>query len=231
MFKRPFQSKSLSFPPLHPPTSKPPKPSRVSRSSRAHHPNHQRGFGLIEVVLSIAIVGVLLGIAIPVGRHYSRISRGSEAVVNLGRLFAGSRNYYERSIRTPLGKELKKRHFPSTAKSRQKEGDFAAKPAGMPCSLGSAQYPAASTTWNESDEPWRDLGFSIESAHFFRYLYASELSCTNSALVKGQACFHAQAQGDLDCNGVRSFYSLHGGFDQMSGDVVRGSILVHRRGE
>lgn len=227
MFIRPFQHTVLS---LCVRTSLPPI---CTRRVRQTHPKFrtQGGFGLIEIVLSIAIIAVLLGIAIPIGRHYSRLSKGSEAIVHLGRIFTGSREYYGRSMRTPLGKELKKRHFPSTAKSRQKEGDFAAMPVGMPCSLGGAQYTAGMSAWNEASEPWKDLGFSIEGAHYFRYLYASELSCTNSALAKGQACFHAQAQGDLNCNGVRGFYSLHGGFDQLSGDVIRGSILVHRRGE
>ncbi|MCB9641925.1 MAG: hypothetical protein H6728_02500 [Myxococcales bacterium] len=203
---------------------------RLSRRSPAPL-RSQWGLGTVEIVLLVLIIAILLGIAIPIGQHYSRLSKGSEAVLGLGRVFNGARDFYGRSLLTKQGKELKKRFFPSTTDSKQKEGDFAVMPAGIPCSMGGPQYVPNPSIWSAPEEPWKKLRFSVDGPHYFRYLYTSELSCTNSALVKGQACFHVQAQADLDCDGKRSVYSLHGGFDQISGDVLRGKLLVFQAGE
>ena len=49
-----------------------------------------RGFTLIEMMIVVAIMGLLAAIAIPAFTKYIRRSKTSEAVMNLRKLFDGS---------------------------------------------------------------------------------------------------------------------------------------------
>ena len=191
----------------------------------------QRGVGAVEALLLVCLLVVLLSAVIPLTRYYSRLSKESEAVTNLAKIHRGAQDYFVRSIRLGDREKNKKRHFPSTEKSTQREGRFAVMPALAPCQAGVAQYPNNPGAWDTPTEPWAALGFSIQGTHFYRYGFASEQECEKSSTFKGVPCYYVQAQADLDCNTRRSVISMHGGFSMLQGDIIRLPLVVHQRGE
>ncbi len=58
----------------------------------------KEGFTLIELMIVVAIIGVLAAIAIPAFINYVKRSKTSEAGANLKSLFTGAAAYYQREI-------------------------------------------------------------------------------------------------------------------------------------
>ncbi|HMI94388.1 MAG TPA: prepilin-type N-terminal cleavage/methylation domain-containing protein, partial [Polyangiales bacterium] len=54
----------------------------------------KQGFSLIELMIVVAILGVLAALAIPSFTTYVRRSKSSEAVTNLSQLFTSAAAYY-----------------------------------------------------------------------------------------------------------------------------------------
>ena len=56
--------------------------------------NMQRGFTLIELMIVVAIIGILAAIAIPNFLRYQARSRQSEAKTNLGAIYVGQVSFF-----------------------------------------------------------------------------------------------------------------------------------------
>jgi type IV pilus assembly protein PilA len=65
-----------------------------------------KGFTLIELMIVVAIIGILAAVAIPAFMKYIRRSKTSEATMNIRKIFDSSVSYYqeEHALRdgTPL---------------------------------------------------------------------------------------------------------------------------------
>ena len=57
--------------------------------------NRKEGFTLIELMIVVAIIGVLAAIAIPAFINYVKRAKTSEAGSNLKSLFTGAATYYD----------------------------------------------------------------------------------------------------------------------------------------
>jgi prepilin-type N-terminal cleavage/methylation domain-containing protein len=143
-----------------------------------------RGFTLIELMIVVAIIGILATVAIPAFMDYVKRSKRSEAVLQLNKLGKNAKRTYGETASYPTG---------------------TASPAPTPpgtrgCCGGTGKSPnhcaADPTAWTGV---WKALDFEIDEDSLFYYSYDG-----------ASQSYSALAIGDLDCDGVQITYTLSG---------------------
>ncbi len=173
-------------------------------------PRGGRGFTLIELMIVVAIVGILAAIAIPAWMKYLRRSKSSEAASNLRKIFDSSVSYYESEFATQAGEALPPQ-FPGPAAPTPALGTCCGSPGGK-CAPNAGLFEAVPS--------WDALNFVISDAHYYSYGYAS-------ADTGASARFTAVANGDLDCDGLYSTFERIGSVDPLN-NVSGGSGMFRK---
>ena len=163
-----------------------------------------KGFTLIELMIVVAIIGILAAVAIPAFMKYIRRSKTSEATLNLRKLYDSSVSYFNEEHAKRSG-EVLPRQFPEETLNAP-EGW-----AQVTCEGGdSKKFSPQATTW--AADTWQALNFAVEDPFYYRYSYFS----SGSAGSGNESEFTAAANGDLNCDEILSTFERVGTVDDSN---------------
>jgi prepilin-type N-terminal cleavage/methylation domain-containing protein len=143
----------------------------------------QRGFTLIELMIVVAIVGILAVVAVPRFMNFISRSKKTEASLQLNMLGKNAKRIYAETSSYYVG----------TATATPKPVEKGCCGGGAPNNHCAVDAETFNTT------EWRALEFQIDEPTLFYYDYTGT-----------PTTFTAHAVGDLDCDGTEITYTLDG---------------------
>jgi prepilin-type N-terminal cleavage/methylation domain-containing protein len=141
-----------------------------------------RGFTLIELMIVVAITGILAAVAIPAYIRYTRRAMTSEPLLNLRRMYDGAASYYVSEHSDAVGTILPKQMPPSAGPT----------PPAVPAGVKHQPTPS------EYDTPeWNCVEFAVRDPYRYQYTFQQLSPITSGMMI---------AQGDLDGDGLLSLF-------------------------
>ena len=181
-----------------------------------------RGFTLIELMIVVAILGVLAAIAIPAFVKYVRKAKTTEATINIDRIFEGAVTYFE--------SENPGRSPRAGIVTNCLPGDVGFTPSSAPADGWGLKYIAANQMgiWQQSGGTWEALKFVMQDNFYFQFAFDNFTvdagSCGNTGTTV--TIFEAQCQGNLDGDGDFSLFVRSAGL--VSGQL-QGSSGIYKK--
>ncbi len=172
----------------------------------------RQGFTLIELMIVVAIIGILAAVAIPAFMKYIRRSKTVEATMNIRKIFDSSVAYYEGEHSNTANAILSKQ-FPASVGPSPGA-------AGSQCGKNADKWVPNPTNFQDTNGVWASLNFSVDDPFYYAYQYVS-------SGVDTAATFNAYAFGDLDCDTILSTF-MRGGSVMSDRSISGGSGLFSK---
>jgi prepilin-type N-terminal cleavage/methylation domain-containing protein len=153
------------------------------------------GFTLVELMIVVAILGVLVAIAVPVFQRYLVNAKASEAPIMLRKLMDGASAYFQVDHADSNGRAVVAQ-FPATT------GWYPAElPAGRKVAIGPGDPAVADF------QTWHQLKFSLPEAVQFHYMFvATDVGTSSRADIVAEG----QVLAGHTCRMERSAWTLGG---------------------
>jgi type IV pilus assembly protein PilA len=171
----------------------------------------KEGFTLIELMIVVAIIGILAAVAIPAYLNFTKQAKVSEAHENIGALYKGVRAYFEGSSFENTGMIIM-------------PGQTAMSSANCTLDLALIETAAAPSGTAPAVIDWMTLAhmnefaaimFQVQDPVYFRYAVITDMTgCPLMAPATAEQIYTLRANGDLDGDGVWSTLSAYVGLNQ-----------------
>jgi type IV pilus assembly protein PilA len=173
-----------------------------------------RGFTLIELMIVVAIVGVLAAVAIPSFVKYIRRSKTAEASMNLRKMYDGCVAYYVGEHADAQG-NIANKQFPVSGPTVPALGTLTATMAT------GKRYQSSPSEWKQGG--WAALDFSVNDSQYFAYTFNNTSTGSGTGT---DASAQMVANGDMNANGVYSVFQrdMHGTLEGVQGGIAMYSL-------
>ncbi|MEY4549226.1 MAG: hypothetical protein RL685_5421 [Pseudomonadota bacterium] len=176
---------------------------------------NKRGFTLVELMIVVAIIGVLAALAIYGVRKYLSNAKTAEARMAIGRIAKDATVAYEKE-KTDDGVIALR----GTANIAHSLCESAALVPLLATDIQNKKYQSSPVDWNGTG--WNCLKFTMNDPQYFQYAYTAVQAAgfgPGLAAAVGDS-FNVEAHGDLDGDGNVSTFSLPAEIQDGSGEAV-----------